>query len=214
MIPVIRIEGKIWEERVAERPNRFVVVTDKGRLCHLHDPGRLKELIYPGNRILIRESRGEKTDCSVLASWDGLWVVTDSRFHNLIARFFIPDQPEAEVRVGESRIDFKLKDTFIEVKGCSLVKAGVALFPDAPTIRGERHLRELIRLMRGGFKALLMVLVMRPDANCFLPNESTDPKFSDTFWKALDEGMALRVLSFALQGNQIYYIRELGLCDK
>ncbi|MFP3204633.1 MAG: DNA/RNA nuclease SfsA [Metallosphaera yellowstonensis] len=214
MRPVLKIEGEVWEEKVAGRPNRFVVLTEGGRPCHLHDPGRLKELIYPGNRILVRESVGKKTDCSVLAAWNGLWVVVDSRFHNPIARTFLPDNVEAEVRIGKSRIDFRVKDIYVEVKGCSLVRDGVALFPDAPTTRGEKHLRELIEVMREGFRALLMVLVMRPDAKCFLPNEVTDPKFSRTFWKALDAGMKLRVMTFSLIGKEIFYVQDIGLCQE
>ncbi|BCU69684.1 hypothetical protein KN1_09810 [Stygiolobus caldivivus] len=140
------------EEVVESRPNRFLVVTKSGRLCHLHDPGRLKELIYRGNKVLIRETQGKrKTSCQVTAAWSGKeWVLTDSSIHNEVARKFLPAGAKAEVKIGKSRVDFMFDNTFVEVKGCTLVKDGKALFPDAPTKRGKRHLEELIELKKEG----------------------------------------------------------------
>lgn len=65
-----------------------MVLTQSGKLCHLHDPGRLKELIYPGNKILVREVNGNKrkTLCQVTAVWNNLWVVVDSSIHNDTAK--------------------------------------------------------------------------------------------------------------------------------
>ncbi len=202
------------EDVVDRRLNRFLVRTTSGRMCHLHDPGRLKELIYPGNRILVREASGSpqrKTRWQVTAAWDSLWVIVDSSIHNGIASHFI-GEAEREVKVGESRIDFRVKDTFIEVKGCSLVKDGVAMFPDAPTVRGKRHLRTLIRLGEEGYRAKLMVLVMRGDAYCFLPNEETDRKFAETFFEALEKGVEVEVKTFSLVGNKVVYVRDIPVC--
>ncbi|MCG3108178.1 Sugar fermentation stimulation protein [Metallosphaera sp. J1] len=213
MLTVVSVEGRIWEERVEARSNRFMVKMQSRLICHLHDPGRLKELVYPGNRVLVRETRGIKTSCSVLAGWDGEWVIIDSRFHPVIARRFLPPDAESEVRVGHSRLDFHFNDTWVEVKGCSLVRNGIALFPDAPTRRGERHLRELIKLREEGHDAMLMILVMRP-ATCFLPNKDTDPSFSEAFWEALDRGVKLTIKSFKLEGRDIVYVSDIGLCNK
>ncbi len=212
MFTVFTVDGRIWEERVESRPNRFMVRMESGNTCHLHDPGRLKELIYPGNRVLVRETKGAKTSCSVLAGWDSEWVIIDSRFHPAIAKRFLPPDAKGEVRAGESRLDFHFDDTWVEVKGCSLVRNGIALFPDAPTKRGEKHLRELIRLRQEGHGSMLMVLVMRP-ATCFLPNEESDPRFSEAFWEAMDSGVNLVVKSFKLEGRDIVYVSDLGLCQ-
>ncbi|QGR19845.1 DNA/RNA nuclease SfsA [Stygiolobus azoricus] len=202
------------EEIVKERPNRFTVITVSGRKCHLHDPGRLKELIYPGNRILIREVKGNrKTDCQVTAAWSGKeWVVTDSSIHSEIARKFLPTDAESEVRVGESRLDFVFDDTFVEVKGCTLVKDGVALFPDAPTERGRRHIEELIKLKREGHNAVILILVMRSDATCFSPNFETDKKFSETFLRALKEGVKVEVKTFYFDDKSLVYKGDIPIC--
>ncbi|MCY0882526.1 MAG: DNA/RNA nuclease SfsA, partial [Acidianus infernus] len=186
---VYEFKEELHEEIVESRLNRFLVQTKSGKLCHLHDPGRLKELIYPGNKILVRqvEKGKRKTSCQVTAAWDGRWVITDSSIHNAIARKFLPGARQ-EVKLGKSRIDFFYDNTYVEVKGCTLVNDGVALFPDAPTERGRKHLEELIRAMERGMRAKLLVLVMRDDAVCFSPNAETDRKFAETFYLALTKG--------------------------
>jgi len=202
------------EEVVKERPNRFTVITASGRRCHLHDPGRLKELIYPGNRILIREAKGNrKTDCQVTAAWSGKeWVITDSSIHSEVARKFLPSDVKSEVRVGGSRLDFTYDDTFVEVKGCTLVKNGVALFPDAPTERGRRHIEELIKLTEEGHNAVILILVMRSDAICFSPNFETDEKFSETFLRALKMGVKVEVKTFHFDGKDLVYKGDIPVC--
>ncbi len=213
--PVLIIPGPQTEATVAGRPNRFTVVLADGRPCHLHDPGRLPELIYPGARVMVRPTAGVRTSCSVTAAWSreaSAWVLTDSRFHPAIARAFLPPSASAEVRVGMSRIDFRTDDVYVEVKGCTLTREGVALFPDSPTERGARHLRELRALAASGHGALLMVLVMRPDSRCFLPNVETDPAFANAFWEALRSGVLLRALKFRLDPPYLIYLGDVPLC--
>ena len=214
---VYEFKETLKEDIVEARLNRFIVKTKSGRICHLHDPGRLKELIYPGNKILIRETsekNNRKTSCQVTAAWDGRWVITDSSIHNVIAKKFLPENSRSEVKLGESRIDFFFDNTYVEVKGCTLVKNGVALFPDAPTERGRRHLEELMKAMESGMKAKLLVLVMRDDASCFSPNAETDKKFAETFYLALAKGLEVEIKEFRLEGNKVYYVRDIPLCGK
>ncbi|MCY0859555.1 MAG: DNA/RNA nuclease SfsA [Sulfolobaceae archaeon] len=209
---------KLEEAIILERINRFTVRVKKGEselLCHLHDPGRLKELVYPGNKGLIREKKNGKFPCVLTASLgNNRWVITDSSIHNQIASKFLPENAKREVKVGNSRIDFSYDNTYVEVKGCTLVENGIAKFPDAPTKRGKRHLEELIKLMDEGKRAKLLILVMRDDAYCFTPNWSTDPEFSETFVKAVDEGIDVEVHAFRLEQNNIIYVKDLPLCEK
>jgi sugar fermentation stimulation protein A len=190
------------------RINRFLaIVKQKGviRYCHIHDPGRLPEL-RPGTEILIRETEGKKTNCSLTAFLcDSTWVIADSRIHSSVASSFLPANAKREVKVGESRLDFFYDKTFVEVKGCTLVHNGVALFPDSPTERGRKHLNELIRLSSEGYASRLIILVMREDAFYFLPNEETDPAFSETFWKALERGVKAEILKFGLSQNRVIF---------
>jgi sugar fermentation stimulation protein A len=212
---VLEVPGPLSEAVVRRRVNRFLVELQDGRPCHLHDPGRLQDLIYPGARVLVRPTRGARTSCSVTASWAGEaagWVLIDSRFHSDVAARFLPPGAEREVRVGRSRLDFRLGDVYVEVKGCTLARGGVALFPDAPTERGARHVRELEELASSGHGAMLMVLDMRSDATCFSPNWETDPKFAGALLEALRKGVALRVLKFAFRPPHLIYIGDIGLC--
>ncbi len=207
--------SQLFEDVVKERVNRFVVTTESGRVCHLHDPGRLRELIYPGNKILLRNILGKnrKTSCQVTAAWNNTWVIVDSSIHNIIAQKLL-GEANREVRVGNSRIDFQIGNTFIEVKGCSLAKNGIALFPDAPTTRGRRHLEELIKLRENGYNSKLLILVMRDDVKCFLPNTETDVRFSEAFFKALVKGVNVEIKIFSLVGNKVIYKGQIPICDK
>ena len=215
---VMDMDFPMTEARIIERPNRFLVVAHNGReeiRCHLHDPGRLMELIYPGNTILIREQTGPKTGFSVTAARAGSeWVITDTRFHHPIARHFLPPDVRSEVTIGNHRIDFMHGGTYLEVKGGTLLENGIGVFPDAPTTRGRDHLRLLQQLMLRGYGAELMVLIFRRDAAAFRPNSSTDPDFSREFYRCLDAGMPVRVLRFAFDGTRVMYSGRIPVLDE
>ena len=210
-------EYRRTEGEVISRPNRFVVNlrTESGeRTCHLHDPGRLKELIYEGNRVLIRNIAGMKTDCSILAARSGtIWIPLDSRVHNRIASRFLSGSLKSEVHVGRKRLDFLSNDEYIEVKGCTLKIGEAAMFPDAPTKRGTEHLKTLVSLMKEGYKASVIILVLRNDVECFYPNYITDRNFANAFFEAYKGGVSIRIFTFSFDGTEIRYEKEIGICD-
>lgn len=203
---------------VIDRPNRFIVRVSVGNEemeCHLHDPGRLKELIYPGNRVLVRNSHGRRTSHSITAAQkDGEWILTDSRFHNPIARQFLKGSVKSEVKLGISRIDFLAGNCYVEVKGCSLERNGIALFPDAPSKRASRHAGELITVLDTGMEAMIIVLVFSPNAHVFAPNNQTDPEFHHAFYGALSRGVQVSVLKFRTDEEGIIYIGRLPVLDE
>lgn len=207
----------IFEAEVIDRPNRFIVnVSHEGTplKCHLHDPGRLKELIFPGNRVLCRKTSGRSTNYSITAArHDGEWILTDTRIHSRIASQFLPPEAQAEVRVGNHRLDFRYGNTLIEVKGCTLMVDGVATFPDAPTRRGREHLDLLRENVATGSGSLLIVLVFRGNASCFVPNGETDPQFRNAFVAALGSGVGYFIPRFHFDGNAITYRGSIGLCS-
>lgn len=115
-----------------------------------------------------------------------------------IAELPVPDEINAEVRRGNSRLDLRLgydggPDTLVEVKNCTLTEDGVALFPDAVTVRGARHLDELARLVSLGERAVLFVLVQRGDAVAFSPADCIDPAWGRALRKGVREGVELLV---------------------
>lgn len=200
----------IFDGEVIDRPNRFLVnvKTAQGVLkCHLHDPGRLKELIFPGNKVLCRPTNGIKTNHSVTAARDkDQWILTDTRVHSDIASFFLPSDVQREVTIGKHRMDFRYGNTLIEVKGCTMLKDGIATFPDAPTKRGTEHLQVLMENLKAGKDSLLIILVFRKNAVAFMPNEETDPDFSREFKLALKKGVRyfIPILSFE-NGSVVYW---------
>lgn len=205
------------EATVVDRPNRFIVNIDTGKeriRCHLHDPGRLEELIYPGNRVLYRPTNGQKTSHSITAAWHkGEWILTDTRVHSAIASGFLPPTAKREVPVGNHRIDFMSEDTLIEVKGCTLLDGKTATFPDAPTIRGRQHLQLLREHAENGGRSLLIVLVFRRSAECFIPNRNTDPDFYRTFFQAYSTGLDIFIPKFSFEEGSIVYQGAIELCN-
>ncbi|MCG2827848.1 DNA/RNA nuclease SfsA [Methanothermobacter sp. K4] len=199
-----------------ERPNRFTMAVDVGgerKLAHLKDPGRLKELLIPGNEVLIRKAAGKerKTEFDVIALRRGdEWVLVNSGFHSDIAASLIKSGlieefhgfavKKREYRFGRSRIDFLLasesEEMLVEVKGCTLVNGEVALFPDAPTLRGRRHVEELASALSMGYNSSVLFLVFGENARFFSPNIEMDPEFSYALKEAHDKGVNVIAYSF------------------
>lgn len=201
---------------VIDRPNRFLVNVDTGGKslpCHLHDPGRLRELIFPGNKVLIRKTEGIRTSHSVTAALDNHeWVLTDTRVHSRIAATFLPAGIRKEVAIGNHRIDFQWNDTLIEVKGCTMLKGKTATFPDAPTKRGREHLELLRRHIASGGRSALIVLTFRKDAQCFVPNSETDPDFSREFFGAINDGVEVFIPRLYFEDGNIRFHGQIGVC--
>jgi len=222
------IEGRKGIGLFKERLNRFTVLlrTETGlRKCHLRDPGRLGELLKPGVKVMFLEVEGEgwKTDCEVIAVHDGsIWTVVNSGLHTglavellkagLIQEIKAEHGIETEVKYGNSRIDIQVHGeppTLVEVKGCTLVTQGTALFPDAPTSRGLKHLKTLAKAVNEGLKAHVLFLVMRPDAKMFRPNWKTDPDFSRGLVEAYMDGVNIIAYTFTFDGTQIKPYRRI-----
>ncbi len=202
------------------RPNRFTVeFKDKLgniELAHLHDPGRLKELLINNTEILIEyvpnyKKTNRKTKYNMIAiKYNENWVLLNSGFHNKIVEELIINKNikglekyqvnKREYTHGKSRFDFLLSDEnnnlmFLEVKGCTLVVNNLAKFPDAPTTRGTRHVLELTDIKKNGIESSVVILILQNSAKEFTPNKETDPDFSN----ALKEAYKANVNIFPFQ---------------
>ncbi len=215
----LEIKDELHEGVVIERARRFTVRVLEGsriRLCHLHDTGRLEELIFRNNTVLFVNKKGKATDCMIIAAKaHDTWVITNSLLHRDLALCVFPSKlkPVPEVKLYESRIDFFIPpDLYVETKGCTLIKRGVAIFPDAPTERGKKHLLTLMKAVESGYKAEIMFLVMSEKAKCFYPNYRTDPEFNELFFKAIRMGVKAIVPVFSLKGKAIYFLKEISVC--
>ncbi len=213
---VARFPG-LMEAKVVSRPNRFIIkaILDGNEVdVHIHDPGRLEELIFPGNSILIRETYGTKTHYSVTFCKNGdIWTFNDSRYHSTIASMFIKDGWQREVTVGESRLDFKRDNAYIEVKSATLVDNAIAKFPDAPTRRGKKHLETLMGLIDAGYESYVLFLIFNENARCFLPNTLRDPEFSNAYYSALAHGVHFRYLVFSSIPGEIVFKNTIKECN-
>lgn len=198
------------------RENRFAgTIKYDGAIesAHIHDPGRLTELLTRGAEVLFNESRGKLTYYIRAVKKKNEYILIDSAQHSKIAREVFNYVPElsnyeniqGEVPLGKSRIDFILDDTPLEVKGVSLVMNSTALFPDAPTKRGTRHVKEIIE-----HNGILLFLVFRK-AERFIPNFETDPLFANTLQKAKNKGILIIPVQISFDGTTLYYEGKLKL---
>ncbi|EQB69171.1 MAG: sugar fermentation stimulation protein SfsA [Cuniculiplasma sp. C_DKE] len=206
---VMKIDSELTEATVIERKNRFLVeVESSGRTLnvHLHDPGRLKELIFPGSKVNIRKSKGEKTSFSITSViHNGEEILIDTRFHNRIAEIFINGSFRREVTHGDSRYDFGIEDGYVEVKGCSMQLGEYVIFPDAPTSRGAKHIRNLTKMRNEGMDTNLIFLLFRRNTKYFYPNIATDPIFAEAFFKAVSSGVGMIFPRFSMKGDSIFF---------
>jgi len=208
-----------------ERKNRFLGIVElDGKIikAHIHDPGRLREILYPGNSVLLKgvRNRGRKTAWDIVAGFSNdEYVFIHSGYHSIIAEAILNDPfvspfgsvniVKKEPRLDGGRLDFLVekngRNIWIEVKGCTLERGGIALFPDAPTERGRRHLEALISLKEKGERAAVLILVFRSKSRSFMPNEEAGRRFSEVFWRAFDIGVEFYPILLCYNAGKILY---------
>ena len=198
-----------------ERPNRFVAFIEhknKRLKSHVPDPGRLKELLIPGRKVLLRISPTQeklKTDAALIGVFDTqkkIWVSLDSQLANRFIKHSWQNLPmlkdyqscKPEFSYGKSRLDFLFirgkEKLLVEVKTATLVKDGVALFPDAPTLRGVRHVKELISATKDRYLGAIVFVVPRNDAQLLKPNKTLHPEFHAIMKEATDHYIQIMIL--------------------
>lgn len=211
---IFNIREKLIDGRIISRPNRFLTRVEINKNvvdAHIHDPGRLKELIYPGNYVQLREIHGKKTDYSILsAKGQNEYILLDTRFHSKLARSFMNGMIKQEISYLNSRFDFECDGEIIEIKGGSLVKDDTLIFPDAVTSRGTKHLTELLELHNLGRRVSVIMLCFSSKATKFSPNYETDPKFARAFMRAFEGGVNFYFPKLSLEGNSIIFQGLIG----
>ena len=197
--------------RFLHRDNRFratVEVDGKETWAHVPNSGRLDDLFTPGRPLFLHPvaKPGRKTPYDLkLVQLPQALVSIDARLPNpifaeAVAAGRVPEFPchhiQPEVRYGDSRLDFRLRGPegvcWVETKSVTLIEKGVAYFPDVPTARGSRHLRELLDILAQGERAAVAFIVQREDAAAFAPAASVDPLFAQTLTEAVAAGVEVR----------------------
>lgn len=201
---------RLYQAIFIERLNRFTVLVDLNGECveaHMANSGRLKDLLVRGRTVYLvkKDEPNRKTKFDiVLVSLDTGLVSVDARLpcdlveealnERRLAPFKEYSRFRREVTFGDSRLDFKLENgraCLLEIKSVTKVKNGTAMFPDAVTARGSRHIRTLLEAKNQGLEAAVAFIVQREDVERFSPDDETDPAFGETLRDAAVRGLGI-----------------------
>ena len=197
------------------RPNRFIAhvrIDGTEQVVHVKNTGRCRELLPPGAQVWCQHfhSATRKTAYDLIAVQKGERLINmDSQAPNKAAMEWLQrgglgeiSDLKAEVTQGDSRFDFSFvkdgKRCFLEVKGCTLETDGICAFPDAPTLRGAKHLRHLTQLAKDGCGAYVLFVIQMVDVVCIHPNDATDPAFGQALRDAAAAGVQVLAMDCAV----------------
>ena len=220
--------GSVIQGRFIERPNRFIayVETEDGvQTVHVKNTGRCRELLIPGVTVYLEKSTNpnRKTAYDLIAVEKGsLLVNLDSQAPNQVfgewakrAGNFLPDVEKImrEYTYGDSRLDFCLKTPrgihLVEVKGVTLEHDGFARFPDAPTERGIKHIRELQKAVELGDEATICFIVQMEGMRSVSANDDTHPAFGQALREAAANGVGIRAYECRVTPDSLEISREI-----
>ena len=208
------------------RPNRFIAkveIDGKEETVHVKNTGRCKELLVPGCKVYLSaaDNPDRKTKYDLIAAEklrDGLpplLINMDSQIPNDAAEEWLKSgslfsknaKIRREVKYGDSRFDFYIEDRgnkiFLEVKGVTLEHNGVAMFPDAPTERGVKHINELASCLKEGYKAYILFVIQMKDIKFFCPHDKMHKAFGDALRQAYSAGVSIIATDCIVTENSI-----------
>lgn len=213
-----------------KRLNRFVAeirVNGQTERCHVKNTGRLGELLLPGAEVLLTktDNPNRTTQFDLVSVYKGnqLFNIDSQMPNKLYSEWLKGNCPlytnlsllRPETRYKNSRFDFYLeadgKKIFTEVKGVTLLKDGTAYFPDAPTLRGLKHINELIASRKEGYDACIAFILQMKGALRFSPNHQTQPEFAKALRTALKAGVRLLALDCIVKENFIMIDKEIDI---
>ena len=214
------------------RPNRFIAHVELDGapvVCHVKNTGRCRELLVPGHTVWLAEgtSPARKTQYDLIGvekpTPRGLLPVNmDAQAPNRVfgewaaggGLGFLPSLLRPETRFGDSRFDFYWENGperrgFWEIKGVTLEEDGVARFPDAPTLRGVKHLEELIRAREAGYETGVCFVVQMPGMRWVEPNDATHPQFGQALRRAAQAGVRVLALGCRVEPDRLEITGEV-----
>lgn len=192
-----------------KRPNRFIAEVEIDGLkevVHVKNTGRCRELLIPGSEVWLTApgtaNRKTKYDLVAVRKENGIFFNIDSQAPNKVVKEWLDAQDYdiviPEYTYGDSRIDFYMErgeeKYLMEVKGCTLEIDGIGYFPDAPTERGVKHLRELAVAAKEGYKAILAFVIQMDGVSEVRPNIDTHPEFGEALEEAKAAGVEVMFL--------------------
>lgn len=227
----MKIDGPLLKATFIERPNRFITMVEiDGEIhrSHLPDPGRLKELLFPGAKLMVCPAKvgsERKTKYStVMVDHDGQLIslvsalpnrfVKEGLEKNELPMFKAYSLIRPEIPVGNHRFDFLLNDStgsdfYLEVKSVTFVKNGIAQFPDAVTERGAKHALALQKLVEKGKGAGILFVCQRPDATSFRPMWERDPRLAQSVLDANKAGVKVWCITLNVSETEMTFDKQI-----
>lgn len=211
------------------RPNRFIAeidINEKREICHVKNTGRCKELLKPNANVYVQYSDNpkRKTKYDLISVYKGTELINmDSQAPNKVfgewveKGNFIPNisKIKTECKYGKSRFDFyieaKNRRIFAEIKGVTLEENGVVMFPDAPTERGVKHIKELSECVKDGYEAYVFFIVQMKSCSFFKPNRAMHSEFADALIEAEKSGVNIKALNCIVTPDELSIDREIEI---
>lgn len=211
----------ILPAKFISRPNRFIAeieVEGKCEISHVKNTGRCKELLTPGARVYVQKSDNlsRKTKYDLISVYKGQELINmDSQAPNKVFGEWVSEgrfinnlsliKPECKYK--NSRFDFYIeadqRKIFVEIKGVTLEENGVVMFPDAPTERGVKHIRELCECIEDGYEAYIFFIIQMKNCSYFTPNRITHPELADALIEAKKKGVNINALNCIVKPDEL-----------
>lgn len=228
----MKINNNILKVEFVRRPNRFqgyVIINGREELVHVPNTGRCKEILIPGCTVILREENSptRKTRYDLIAAYKGDKIINiDSHIPNKVVEEAlrlknIPDLKKYDIinrekAFGNSRFDFKLSNNngeeyYLEVKGVTLEDNKKAMFPDAPTERGRKHLLELVEVKNSGKGAGVLFLMQMNNIESFSPNDKMDKEFGEALRYAKLKGVDIFAYECEVEDDFITLSKEVNI---
>lgn len=203
------------------RHNRFVaevIINGSLETVHVKNTGRMGELLFPDAKVALNcsDNPNRKTKYDLISVYkESLgWVNIDSQAPNKIVGEWLATQDytfiKPEYKYGDSRLDFYMEKGdekyLMEVKGCTLEINGIGYFPDAPSERAVRHVKELIHAKKQGYHCILAFVIAMPNVSVVRPNMTTHPAFGEVLAEALRNGVDVWYLTCQITPDSICII--------
>lgn len=213
--------NNILPAKFISRPNRFIAeieIEGKTEICHVKNTGRCKELLTPNANIYVQYSDNpkRKTKYDLISVYKGAELINmDSQAPNRVFGEwvkngnFLPNVSKIrpECKYKSSRFDFYIEaeksKIFAEIKGVTLEENGVVMFPDAPTERGIKHIKELCECVKDGYDAYLFFIVQMKHCSFFTPNRATHSAFANALIEADRSGVNIKALNCTVTADEL-----------
>lgn len=219
----------IKEGTFIKRPNRFlahVLIDGKEEIVHVKNTGRCKEILKEGAKVFLEASKNpnRKTAYSLIGAYKGNMLINiDSQVPNTVIfdgikegkidSFKEVEYLKKESTYGNSRFDiyFETKNNkgYIEIKGVTLEDKGIAMFPDALTTRGRKHLIEMTKAVAEGYEGYIIFLMQFKGTKYFTPNIKTDPEFAKALSFCSENNVKILAYDSVVKKDEIYISEEI-----